>query len=252
MARSSSTFVKQATMAFFAVALLFPTVASAQGGDGFLFRQPKVTLKFESGYGFQRAGSDLFDFVTDSLTLGRRDFDSPYVGGEIGIRVAERWDVAIAVGYQESSVASEYRDWVDADDRPIEQVTSLRQVPFTVSAKYYLRERGRSIGRFAWIPNAISPFVGGGVGVVSYRFEQDGDFVDYQTFDIFRDNLRTDGDAFLARAVAGVNVSLSKQFFFTAEGRFGYASGDVAGDFSGFDKMDLAGLQLVGGLAVRF
>ena len=252
MARSSNTFVKQATMALLAAALVFPTVASAQGGDGFLFRQPKVTLKFESGYGFQRAESDLFDFVIEDHTLGRRDFDSPYVGGEIAIRAAERWDVAVAVGFQESSVQSEYREWVDSNDLPIEQVTSLRLVPVTVSAKYYLRERGRTIGRFAWIPNAISPFVGGGVGVVSYRFEQEGDFVDFQTLDIVYAQLRADGQAFLARAVAGVNISLNKQFVFTAEGRFGYASDPVTGDFSGYEDVDLAGLQLVGGIAVRF
>ena len=190
--------------------------------------------------------------MIEDHTVGRRDFDSPYVGGEIAIRAAERWDVAVAVGFQESSVQSEYREWVDSNDLPIEQVTSLRLVPVTVSAKYYLRERGRTIGRFAWIPNAISPFVGGGVGVVSYRFEQEGDFVDFQTLDIVYAQLRADGQAFLARAIAGVNISLNKQFVFTAEGRFGYASDPVTGDFSGYEDVDLAGLQLVGGIAVRF
>ena len=32
-----------------------PGVLSAQGGDGFLFNQPRATLKFESGYGWQTA-----------------------------------------------------------------------------------------------------------------------------------------------------------------------------------------------------
>ena len=74
-------------------ALGAPVVASAQGGDGYLFSEPNLTLKFESGYGFQKAGSDIFDFVIQEHTLDRRDFDSPYIGGEVGIRLSERLDL---------------------------------------------------------------------------------------------------------------------------------------------------------------
>ncbi len=174
------------------------------------------------------------------------------MGGEVAFHASDRWDVFFNVGYQSSSVASEYRLFVDLDDFPIEQVTELRLIPATVGAKYYLIERGRSVGRFAWIPNTLAPFVGGSVGVISYRFEQTGDFIDFATDEIFLDQLLSEGETFLARALAGVNISLSKQFVFTAEARYGWASGDLGRDFSGFDKMDLDGLQLVGGLAIRF
>lgn len=227
-------------------------VLAQQGGDGFLFRQPRVTVKFESGYGILNARSDVFDFTIDQLTVGRRDFDSPYVGGELAVRVTERWDAALGVGFQSSSVKSEFRDWVDLDNLPIEQVTDLQLIPLVVSARYYLRERGRQIGRFAWIPNGFAPFVGAGIGVVSYSFEQNGDFVDFQTFDVFTDRLHTEGDAFLARASGGVNLSLNKQFVLTAEARYTLASAEPANDFSDFDKMDLGGFQLVGGISIRF
>ena len=45
---------------------------------------------------------------------------------------------------------------------------------------------------------------------------------------------------------------LGGRFLLTAEARYGWASGVLDGSFSGFDKMDLDGLQLVGGIAVRF
>ena len=241
-----------ALVAMAGLTLALPEPALAQGGDGFLFKTPSVSIKFETGYGFQRASSEIFDFTLDQLTIGRRDFDSPYVGGEIAFRAADRWDLFFNIGHQSSSVASEFRDWVDSDDLPIEQVTELRLIPATVGAKYYLKERGRAVGRFAWIPTSVAPFVGGAVGVMSYRFEQTGDFIDFETLDVFPDRFESEGETFLARALAGVNISLSKQFVFTAEGRYGWASGDLGRDFSGFDRMDLDGLQLVGGLAVRF
>jgi outer membrane protein W len=232
--------------------LALPGGALAQGGDGFLFKAPTVSIKFETGYGFQQARSDIFTFTREQLTLGPRAFDSPYVGGEVALRVADRLDVALTAGYQSSSVGSEFRGWVDTDGLPIEQVTALRLVPATVSAKFYLRERGRTIGRFAWIPTSFAPFVGAGVGVMSYRFQQVGDFVDFQTLEVFSDRFVSSGAALLGRALAGVNISLSKQFLFTTEARYGWASGQVRNDFSGFSTMDLDGLQLVGGIAVRF
>lgn len=260
MIRDIRDFVWTSALMATIFAFVLPGVALAQGGDGFLFKEPTVSIKFETGYGFQRANSEIFDFTLNQLTIGRRDFDSPYVGGEIALHATARWDVFFNVGYQSSSVASEFRGFLyEDDDFPIEQVTELRLIPATVGAKYYLSERGRTVSRFAWIPATFAPFVGGSVGVMSYRFEQTGDFVDFETFDIdtetfdvFPDQFLSEGETFLARALAGVNISLSKQFVFTAEARYGWASGDLGRDFSGFDKMDLDGLQLVGGLAIRF
>lgn len=235
-----------------AIVVAAPGAAWAQGGDGFLFKQPQVALKLETGYGFQRAQGRIFDEVTRIHTLDRRDFDSPYLGGEIAVRLDERWDLALGVGYQSSSERSEFREWVGGDGLPIEQVTELRLVPVTVSAKYYLAPRGRSIGRFAWIPETVAPFVGAGVGIMSYRFEQDGEFVDYDTLDIFFDRFTSQGNTFLARAAAGVDVALGKQLVLTGEARYGYARAPMDYDFSDFGNIDLDGLQLVGGISVRF
>jgi hypothetical protein len=232
--------------------VVVPGVLSAQGGEGFLFSQPRATLKFESGYGWQAATSDVYDWVIQEHTIGRRDFDAPYFGGELGIRVNDRADVAIAVGYQSGSVQSEYREWVDTDDRPILQTTRLKQIPAVASLKFYPVARGRQIGRFAWVPRTISPFIGGGVGFISYAFTQVGDFVDYETLDIYYDQVESKGESFLARAQGGVNVSLSKQFVLTLEGRYNWSSTPMEGGWVGFENIDLDGLQVIGGIAVRF
>jgi len=120
------------------------------------------------------------------------------------------------------------------------------------SVKLYPLGRGRSLGRFAWVPRTVSPFVGVGGGVMSYLFEQSGEFVDEETLDIFVDRLRSERSGPLARAAAGLDVSLGKQFFMTVEGRYTLASAPVAGGFGGFERIDLDGLQVVGGIGIRF
>ncbi len=234
------------------LALLGPVVASAQGGPGYLFRQPRISLEFETGYGFQRASSDVFDFVIAEHTIGRRDFDSPYLGGELGIRASEQVDVAIGFGHQSSSIGSEFREWVDQDGLPITQVTELSQTPFTVGLKYYLVPRGRTLGRFAWVPRRVVPFVGASGGLVSYSFKQYGDFIDFDTDEIFTDTFESDDRTFLGRASAGVNLSIGDQFYVSFEGRYSWARSNMVGDFIGFDPIDLSGMQFLGGIAVRF
>ncbi len=236
---------------FTALFAMMPPSVVGQSGDGYMFRQPKVTLKFETGYGIQRASGEIFDFVIDSLTLGRRDFDSPYVGAEVAVRLNERLDVALSIGYQGSSQESEFRLW-DEDGLPINQVTELRQIPVVASVKYYPMDRGRTLGRFAWVPRRISPFVGAGIGAIGYAFRQHGDFVDSESAEIFTDAFESEDSALLTRLSGGANVSIGSQFLLTLEGRYSWADGTMQDDYIGFDPIDLDGFQFIGGLAVRF
>ena len=235
-----------------AATVVAPGALRAQGGDGFLFSQPNISLKFEGGYGWQTASSDVYDWVMQEHTIGRRDFDAPYFGGELGLGLSEHLEIAIAVGYQSGSVQSEYRDWVDTDNRPIIQTTTLKQVPAVASLKLYPFARGRSVGRYAWVPRSLVPFVGGGVGFVAYDWKQRGDFVDYDTLDIYYDEVVSSGEAFLARAQAGVNMSLGKQFVLTLEGRYNWSNTPMSGGWVGFENIDLDGLQAIGGIAIRW
>ena len=80
---------------------------------------------------------------------------------------------------------SEFRHFIDNNDQPIEQTTTFRRVPITIGVKQYLTSTGRSIGKFAWIPSRFAPYVGAGGGTMFYSFRQDGDFIDFQTNDVF-------------------------------------------------------------------
>ncbi|GIT50615.1 MAG: hypothetical protein Ct9H300mP15_08280 [Gemmatimonadota bacterium] len=122
----------------------------------------------------------------------------------------------------------------------------------TVSARYYLSDRGRQIGRFAWIPKRLAPFIGAGGGVIWYNFEQVGDFVDFETLDIFYDRFMSRGTALQAHAFAGMDISLNKSLFLTTEGRYRWGRGELGRDFVDFDKMDLAGIQFTVSIGARF
>jgi opacity protein-like surface antigen len=243
-----------AILAAVVVLMVAPTAIVAQsGGEGFLFNQPRVTVSIRGGYSVPRAGSDIYDHTISQLTIDRDDFASGYFGGEIAARLTNRLDLALGAGYSISSTQSEFRDWVDIDDLPIEQTTDLSMTALTLSAKYYLTNRGRSVGRFAWIPTKFNAFVGAGIGITNFDFLQRGDWVDFETFNIFNTKYRSNGVTASTHAFTGLDISLTKNLFLTGEGRYSWAKGDLdLYHFEGFDKMDLSGLQLSVGISVRF
>ena len=235
-----------------AMAVVFPQEAESQRGRDFLFKEPHFSLALNLGYGIPRAGSEIYDDVTDQLTVEKGDFNAVAFGGSFGVRALSRLEIALEVSYSQSNNRSEFRDWVDMDDLPIQQSTKLSWVPVTASVKAYLFDRGRRVSRFAWVPGSWSPFIGAGGGRVHFSFKQAGDFVDFETYDIFPDAFRSEGDAWIAHVLAGVEYSLSPAFFITGEGRYSWAEAQMDQDYYRFDPIDLSGFRATVGLAVRF
>ena len=230
--------------------LAFPFQTLAQDAD-FLFKQPSVTLGLRFGYAVPRASSEVFDFTRQELTVEKSDFNALTVAGELAARVHDRVDVAVGLGVARSDTRSEFRDFVGDDDLPIEQDTRFTRVPLTLGAKAYVVERGRRVSRFSWIPNKIAPYVGGGVGYVWYTFEQVGEFVDFDTLEIFLDRFESSSGTPLAYATAGLDLSLGPKWIVNGEARYSWASADMERDFVGFDKIDLAGFAVTLGVSVR-
>ena len=232
-----------------------PTGAAAQigRGDGFLFREPLSTLTVSGGLAMPSARSDLFTYTTSQLTLDRADFGAGAFAVDLAFAVTERTDVVIGISPSSSRTASEFRDWVDNNDQPIEQVTSLARAPFTVSARYHLAPRGRRVGTIAWIPARVVPFVGAGVGLMKYRFEQDGDFIDTETLNVFSDRLRASGWAWVGQIGAGAQVTLTPRLMLSGEMRYLRGSADAERpnrDYVGY-RLDLSGITTLVGFTIR-
>lgn len=229
-----------------------PGEIRAQGGQDYLLNQPRATLGLRAGYALPRAGSDIFTFTEDQLTVEEDDFNAPSVGIELALRLDERLDLTLGADYTRSETNSEFREFVGTDDLPIAQTTVFSRTAVTAGVRAYLLDRGRAVGRFAWIPGSWSPFVGAGAGWMNYLFQQDGEFVDFETLDIFEDRFRSSGWTPTVHALAGFDVSLSPRFVLKTEGRYGWASMDLEGDFVGFDEIDLSGFQMSVGISARF
>lgn len=230
-----------------------PVIAAAQtAGDGFLFGTPRASFTLRGGWAAASAHSDLFDFTTSSLTIDRGDFSSPTIGADLAIRVVGRTHFVLSTEFSGMDKRSEFRHFIDNNDAPIEQVTTYRRVPLTLSVKQYVTPTGRSIGRFAWIPTRAAAYVGAGGGVEYYKFRQTGDFIDFQSLDVFHSLYVSEGWTSLAHALAGVDYSLNPRFALTTEGKYAWSSAELSRDFSGFQRLDLSGFSATVGLSVRF
>ena len=228
------------------------TAAPAAAQDGFLFEEPRVTVTLRGGHHVASAKSDIYDFFTDELTLSRGDFSGFALAGDIGIRLSSHADVVLGFGRTATTQGSEFRDWVDEDDLPIEQTTSLERVPITATLKVYPLARGRSIGSNAWVPARLTPFVGAGAGALHYELTHGGEFVDFETFEIFPDHFASSGWTRSMHLLAGADYWLNTRFGLTGEGRYTWATAPLQADFRRFDDIDLRGFQATAGISIRF
>lgn len=230
---------------------LFAQTVGARG-DGFLFSRPLVSFSIRGGYDRPTAGSDIYDFTTTQLTLGRGDFAALGYAFDLGFRLADRVDLTLSAGEARRASSSEFREFIDNNDEPIEQVTALRRVPLTMGVRYALTAPGERIGRLAWIPSRFTPWVGLGGGAMQYSFTQAGDFVDFQTLNVFSRTFRSKGWTPMAYANVGVDISLNELFSLTGDVRYSAARAPLSGAFVGFDRIDLSGTAATMGFSVRY
>ncbi len=225
--------------------------APAATRPDFRFAPPRVILGLRGGWAFNRSNAEIYDFLTENLTLSDSEFDSAVFAMDVAVR-ATRWlDVVFGFEYSGRFKKSEFRDFEDQFGSPIEQKTRLIQIPLTVSLKLYPFGRGRQVGDYAWIRSTVVPYLGGGIGGTYYQLKQKGDFVDFQDLIIFEGEFKSDEWDFAQHAFVGFDVKLTRNFGLVLEGRYYWASADLEGDFVLFDSIDLDGARVTAGLSWR-
>lgn len=256
------TTCARAAAACLSILLLTPASGAAEDQErprrhpgstrDFLFGRPRGSIAVRGSWIFARAGSDLFDFVTSQLTLDASDFNTPAIGTELGVVVGNRLEILGGFEWSRSSTPSEYRAYVDNNNRPITQETDLENVHLGGSVRFALRPRGQSLSRLAWIPAGVIPFVGAGAGAVRYQFTQRGDFVDFVDRSVFTDVFQSKGWSPSGHVFGGAEVQLYRLLFLQLEARYLWASGTLEGDFVDFDPIDLAGFRTTAGISFLF
>ena len=139
-------------------------VAVQQQDPDFLFGRTGGSIGVRGQWHVARADSEIFDFTSELLTLEKSDFNAPGIGVDVGFPIASRLDVLVGLEFSRATAGSEHRDFVDTNDLPIEQTTSLRQFNLSGSIELAVLRRGREISRYAWVPAAVVPYVGAGGG----------------------------------------------------------------------------------------
>lgn len=247
--------VLKAVAGVVACAAMVATTARSQesSGSGFLFGAPSGSFSLRAGYAGATAGSDVFSFVTNELTLRRGDFGSFAYGADFSFALRPRWDVVASVDVSGMDKKSEFREWQDTKGLPIEQTTSFARQSYSVSAKYYLLPYGRTLGRLAWVPARYAPWLSGGVGRTKYRFKQAGDFIDFNSNNkVFSDTFTSSKWANTAQVAAGLDWNLNQRFALTSQMKYLWGKADLGLDFSGYAPIDLSGLGMTAGLTIRF
>ena len=169
------------------------------------------------------------------------EFRGGTVGAEWLVALNERAEVGLGIGYYAQTVNSSFLDLINEDGSEIEQRLRLRIVPFT--ATFRLLPFGRLI--------AVQPYIGAGVGVLSWRYTETGDFVDFDQ-NIFRDRFVGRGTSTGPVILGGVRFPIGRVDV-GAEIRHQSGEGELDPiDFAGASKIDLGGFSYLATFNIRF
>ena len=154
----------------------------------------------------------------------KSDWHGFFGGIEYNQKIANNVELAVSVDGYSKTLDTSYRDYVNADDRPIQQTLQLSVVPIGLSVRLVPTSRRAR----------IAPFVVVGVDAMVYEYEEFGDFIDF--FDperpIVTDSFVSDGVAFGFHAGGGLRVAVSDDFAIVGEGRYFWSKTDMDDDFA--------------------
>ena len=102
-----------------------------------------------------------------------------------------------------------------------------------------------------WVLHPV-PYLGAGIGVTYWEYEEVGDFVDPADSTIFYGRFIDSGTDFETHVLAGLELPVNDRFTFLLEGRYSWANASLGGDFSGFGDLDLGGFAAYFGMGYRF
>jgi hypothetical protein len=187
-----------------------------------------------------RVTGDVLNANRNFLTFGIKDFNGASIGGEWLFPVGNYIEAGAGVAFTRRTVPTVYTRLVNANGSEIEQELRLRLVPaaFTFRVLPLGQNRG------------FQPYVGGGLGVIGWRYSESGAFVDTRDSSIFNNSYVASGTATGPVAMGGIRFagdSLASGF----EIRYQAADADLPAPFAG-PKLDLGGWSYLFTLGARF
>jgi opacity protein-like surface antigen len=181
--------------------------------------------------------------VNELYGVRRQDFQGLSGGIEYSFNATDHVELGVHLDGYGRTVDSSYRDFEREDGTPIFQQLRLNVVPLGFSVRFL------PAGRRA----RVSPYIAAGGDVFFYRYEEQGDFIDF-----FQDDLPVSTDAFVSQGAAGgfhvaagLRVPLSHDWSVTGEARYQQARTRMRDDFSQ-NRIDLSGVSGTVGVRIGF
>lgn len=222
-----------------AVALVLGVVATppASAQQSLSFHVGGFSPRAEDG----RVSGDVLVNNLNFLSFNIKDFNSTAVGAEYLVGLGDMFEAGLGVGFQRRTVPTVYLDFVNANGTEIEQDLKLSVVPLTATIRLL------PLGHH----DAITPYIGAGVGVFRWRYSEFGQFLATDST-IFRGVFVGDGTTTGPVILGGLRVPVGK-WDIGGELRYQNAKGDLPSDkdFSGA-KIDLGGFTYTFTANVRF
>ena len=173
-----------------------------------------------------------------------KDFTGGEVSGEWNFGFGDRVELGLGGSFYQRTVSTNYRDYTNPNGTEIDSKFKLRTTPVT------------GIIRLLPFGNArtFQPYIGGGIGVINWRYSEVGDFIDFNDHNnVYHAQYTASGNKAAPVFLAGFRAPVGGDVWaITMEGRYMRAEGDLnTNDFLG-SKIDLGGTSLRFGVLVRF
>ena len=194
------------------------------------------------GFG-PRGNSNLFSDVDELFGAQRRDFRGFTGGIEYTHDLGDHLELGVHLDGYGRTVFTSYRDFEREDGSPIFQDLRLHIVPLGASVRFL------PAGRRA----RVSPYLAAGGGVYFYRYEEQGEFIDFfsEDLDIRTDAFVSEGAAPGFHVAGGLRVGVNHDFSVTGEVRYQHARTRMEDDFSE-NRLDMSGTSVTLGVHIRF
>jgi len=180
-------------------------------------------------------------FACEPLLFDVSDFNGGAIGAEWLVGLGDYLEAGASIGFSQRTVPSIYEFLTNEDQSEIEQDLKLRLVPIAATVRYVPTGRRSS----------VQPYIGAGVGVISWRYTETGSFVDVFTDEIFNARFADSGTEFAPIILGGVRFPVEDNFLIGGEVRWQDADGELSTDFVG-ERIDLGGITYQAVLHFRF
>lgn len=208
-------------------------------------RETRYAISIYGGFRVLDVESDLFAANEFDFGITDDDFRTGGYGLEFDVAVLPRVDISIGFDSGDAETFGSYLDFVYDDGAEIEHTAQLAMTELSLGVRF------RLLGGQA----RIRPYLIGGITGAYYRYTEIGEFVDFDTADIYYDEFEersflpgffagAGADVAVARFPDGGRVELFGEF------RYARAQGEHTEGFDGFGDLEL---DRSGGLfGVRF